>query len=67
VLLNSDVGQWSDGYSALVEATLGTNSIPTAAGENSICFGTALTAAAAPNGAYCLTWVSEDNGSGIFS
>ena len=45
-----------------LRAQLGVESVPSAAGENSICWGAAMTTTTAPNGAYCVTWTSETNG-----
>lgn len=65
--LTADVLAYSDGYKAKIVATLGVNSIPPAAGNNGICVGTDLTVAEAPNGAYCLTWISAADSGSTFS
>jgi len=75
--LTTDVADYSDGYKVKIAATLGTNSVPPAPGMNGICVGTNLSAATtigdvttlfeAPNGAYCLTWISAADSSSAWS
>ena len=65
--LSVDVTAYAvDGYKATITAELGTNSLPPNAGTNGVCIGVDMEeelAWKAPNGVYCLTWVSAASAS----